>query len=149
MAMITRKYRGMLQLVSRDIRNVFSHNYRKLNDRQSRYTGWHTFWIFGFVNLPLLVVVTIWESNLLKTSRPEVRFNFKESNSCTRKVINSRDPLVVVNKPRFRHCWRTPTIKFNIVSFCLPDVKRSSRLCRMRNICVVMLPKLWSSWSTG
>ena len=32
-----RKSRGMLQLVSRDIRNVFSHNYRKLNDRQSRY----------------------------------------------------------------------------------------------------------------
>ena len=27
----------MLQLVSRDIRNVFSHNYKKLNDRQSRY----------------------------------------------------------------------------------------------------------------
>ena len=35
--MITRKSSGMLQLVSRDIRNVFSHNYRKLNDRQSRY----------------------------------------------------------------------------------------------------------------
>ena len=35
--MITRKLRGMLQLVSRDKRNVFSHNYRKLNDRQSRY----------------------------------------------------------------------------------------------------------------
>ena len=30
-----RKIRGMLQPVSRDIRNVFSHNYRKLNDRQS------------------------------------------------------------------------------------------------------------------
>ena len=27
----------MSQLVSRDIRNVFSHNYGKLNDRQSRY----------------------------------------------------------------------------------------------------------------
>ena len=35
--MITRKSRGMLQLVSRHIRNVFSHNYGKLNDRQSRY----------------------------------------------------------------------------------------------------------------
>ena len=35
--MITGKSRGMLQLVSRDVRNVFSHNYRKLNDRQSRY----------------------------------------------------------------------------------------------------------------
>ena len=35
--MITRKSRGMLQLVSRDIRNVFSHNYRKLSGRQSRY----------------------------------------------------------------------------------------------------------------
>ena len=27
----------MLQLVGRDIRNVFSHHYKKLNDRQSRY----------------------------------------------------------------------------------------------------------------
>ena len=35
--MITRKSRGMLQLVSRDIRNVFSHNYEKLNDHQPRY----------------------------------------------------------------------------------------------------------------
>ena len=35
--MITGKSRGMLKLVSRDIRNVFSHNYRKLNDHQSRY----------------------------------------------------------------------------------------------------------------
>ena len=35
--MITGKSRGLLQLVSIDIRNVFSHNYRKLNDRQSRY----------------------------------------------------------------------------------------------------------------
>ena len=34
---IIRKSRGMLQLLSRDIRNVFSHNHRKLNDRQSRY----------------------------------------------------------------------------------------------------------------
>ena len=35
--MITGKSRGMLQLISRDIRNVFSHNHGKLNDRQSRY----------------------------------------------------------------------------------------------------------------
>ena len=36
---ITRKSGDMLQQVSRDIRNVYmlSHNYRKLNDRQSRY----------------------------------------------------------------------------------------------------------------
>ena len=35
--MITGKARGMIYLISRDIRNVFSHNYGKLNDRQSRY----------------------------------------------------------------------------------------------------------------
>ena len=34
--MITGKSRGKLEPVSRDIGNVFSHNDRKLNDRQSR-----------------------------------------------------------------------------------------------------------------
>ena len=64
--MITRKSRGMLQLISRDIRNVFSHNYGKLNDRQSRYiirqvVKTHlalTRQIFNVCNMPKLSLAT-------------------------------------------------------------------------------------------
>ena len=56
----------MLQLVSRDIRNVFSHNYRKLNDRQSRYINRQvvkarlalTRQIFKVCNMPKLSLAT-------------------------------------------------------------------------------------------
>ena len=46
--------------VSRDIRNVFSHNYRKLNDRQSKYINRQvvTRQIFKVCNMPKLSLAT-------------------------------------------------------------------------------------------
>ena len=58
----------MLELVSRDKRNVFSHNYRKLNDRQPRYMHINrqvvktqlasTRQIFKVCNMPKLTLAT-------------------------------------------------------------------------------------------
>ena len=58
--------RGMLQLISRDIRNVFSHNCGKLNNHQSRYINRQvvkthlalTRQIFNVCNMPKLSLAT-------------------------------------------------------------------------------------------
>ena len=55
--MITGKSSAMLELLSRDKRNVFSHNYRKLNDRQPRYMYINR-QIFKVCNMPKLSLAT-------------------------------------------------------------------------------------------
>ena len=85
--MIIKKSRGMLQLVSRDIRNVFSHNYRKLNDRQSRYFNGRVVKIqlastrqnFKVCNMPKYISGEMLQSVARNSYDPEIQGNVKKA----------------------------------------------------------------------